>query len=423
MRFQQIVTFGSLAVILLVGGLAAGFFLRHSEGKISREVVKLLDQIDSYADIGRVARRYNYVKAEVAAADPRVKILQPEKFLPGYRVVMGVEPDLVSYALTLIDATGAELHKWPIRYQSLVAETWIKHGINPHGLEIFPDGSIAVNFDGNGDVLARINACGAPVWVADGIYHHSLHLDQDGLLWTWVSPENVEAPQQSIVALEAATGAVVKEIDIFDIVAAAERNGLLLSIPPDYKIRRFTPQVNVAPKHDAFHPNDVEPLPRGLADQYPLFDAGDLVISLRNIDFVGVVDPDTLEIKWSGFGPWIKQHDPDFIGDGVIEIYDNNIHRGRSNLIAVNPATGEMTRRFLSPESHFYSRIQGKHQRLPNGASLVTVPGEGRVMEIDSEGRPIMIYDNIADDGLNGRVFNAIWVPEDFFETLPNCPG
>jgi hypothetical protein len=28
-------------------------------------------------------------------------------------------------------------------------------------------------------------------------------------------------------------------------------------------------------------------------------------------------------VKWSQTGPWLRQHDPDFLSDGRILVYDN----------------------------------------------------------------------------------------------------
>ncbi|PSQ84762.1 MAG: hypothetical protein BRD40_00840, partial [Bacteroidetes bacterium QS_1_65_9] len=64
------------------------------------------------------------------------------------------------------------------------------------------------------------------------------------------------------------------------------------------------------------HINDVEPLPPDLADAYPLFDAGDLVVSVKRLHLVFVFDPDSMTVKWHASDPFVAQHDPDFIGDG-----------------------------------------------------------------------------------------------------------
>jgi len=145
------------------------------------------------------------------------------------------------------------------------------------------------------------------------------------------------------------------------------------------------------------------------------------LISLRNINYVGVLDPDTLDLKWGQHGPWKRQHDPDFTAEGWIDIYNNNVGRAQSDILSVNPESGEVTRSFNSSDNKFASSIQGKQQKLPNGNYLITVPLEGRVVELNSANELVFEYNNIIRDGLNGRTLNAFWVPEDFFDERPLC--
>ena len=421
-RFEKWLTNGSLAVFLVLSGLIAGAVVGHLRLWPTEDVLALSKQIEDYRRFGQWGRPNQFVEADVRAGDPMVRIPRPGDLLPGYRLIMGWDEGLETYSLRLLDETGAERHAWPISYARIAPDGPRVGDMNPHGLEVFPDGSIAVNFGGRARILARLDACGEVIWAARGIYHHSIHLDEDNRLWTWFSPDNIDGQYQNIHALDADSGAVLRDIDIHAIMAAAPENRLMLSVPQDYRFRSLA-GIKVPRDLDLFHPNDVEPLTRAMAAGYPGFEAGDLMISLRHIDAVAILDPDSLEIKWIRHGPWRWQHDPDFVGDGLIEIYDNNPDRGRSNIIEVNLSTGAMRRRFHGPASHFYSRSQGKHQRLPNGASLITVPAEGRVIELTDAGEPVFVFNNVAGDGVNGRTLNAVWVPPDFYDRLPSCPG
>ena len=51
------------------------------------------------------------------------------------------------------------------------------------------------------------------------------------------------------------------------------------------------------------------------------------MISLRNYNLLFVVDPDTWKVKWYQIGPWRRQHDPEFNGDGTITVFNNNTYR------------------------------------------------------------------------------------------------
>jgi hypothetical protein len=148
---------------------------------------------------------------------------------------------------------------------------------------------------------------------------------------------------------------------------------------------------------DPTHLNDIEALPDSLADQYPLFEAGDLLVSLRELDMIFVMDPVSKRVKWNSTGPQIRQHDPDFIGNGWIAIFDNRqdgtdrgTMLGGSRVIALQPGTDSL--KILFPTSHsepFYTEQRGKWQLLENGNMLLTEEEVGRVVEVAPDGSTV----------------------------------
>jgi hypothetical protein len=74
---------------------------------------------------------------------------------------------------------------------------------------------------------------------------------------------------------------------------------------------------------DVTHLDAAEPLPAALADRFPMFAPGDLLVSLRNIDTIAVIDPRTERTRWAPTGPFAKQHDPDRLPNGHIVVFDN----------------------------------------------------------------------------------------------------
>jgi hypothetical protein len=91
------------------------------------------------------------------------------------------------------------------------------------------------------------------------------------------------------------------------------------------------------------------------------------------------------------------QHDPDFIGDGWIGIFDNNrnfMKRGRmlegSRIVAVQPHTDSVEIRFPTSKSDpFYTDTQGKWQQLANGNMLLAEAKGGRVVEVAPNGETV----------------------------------
>ena len=56
---------------------------------------------------------------------------------------------------------------------------------------------------------------------------------------------------------------------------------------------------------------DVEELGPELADAFPQFAVGDLLVSMRSLNLIAVLDGSTHDVKWWQIGPWHRQHDPD----------------------------------------------------------------------------------------------------------------
>ena len=145
---------------------------------------------------------------------------------------------------------------------------------------------------------------------------------------------------------------------------------------------------------DVTHMNDVEELSEELADDFPLFEAGDLLVSLRNLNVVIVIDGKTEKIKWFFTHPLLRQHDADFVAGGLISIYDNHdeysemsTQLGGSRILTVDPETNDVSIAYSgSAEQPFYSQAAGKHQLLPNGNLLITEAMAGRVFEVTPAG-------------------------------------
>ncbi|MCR9089048.1 MAG: arylsulfotransferase family protein [Rhodobacteraceae bacterium] len=349
--------------------------------------------------------------AGIALPDRGYTLAPGARQQPGYVLVAGLSDDQKTseFAVYLYDAQGAEIHRWPIHYARFDA-TIRPQNVMLHGMEVFEDGSVVVTFD-KGHAIARVDACGETMWSVNGGFHHSITRSGDGGLWTWLGEE--------IVRLDEATGEQTFALDLRRDVASAdggEQRGT-------FAIRTSEPtdrDGDLTYLYDPFHPNDVEMLRPEMADAFPMFEAGDLMISLRELNLVAVLDPQTGVLRWSQIGPWLKQHDPDFHPDGTITVFDNATGTGRSLIRRVDPGEGTQSVEFTGSDAlPFYSWRRGKHQYLPNGNVLLTNAEHGKVLEVDPEGRLVWSRDMVWDATRNLIVTEARHVPPDFFESGP----
>ena len=103
----------------------------------------------------------------------------------------------------------------------------------------------------------------------------------------------------------------------------------IFGIRSDYPFQRFKDNPTGDVGEDIFHPNDLDVLTAELAPAFPMFEAGDLLLSFRTPSLVVVLGADDHRVNWYQNGPWQFQHDPDFTADGTISVYSNFSGHGR----------------------------------------------------------------------------------------------
>jgi hypothetical protein len=357
---------------------------------------------------------------EYVSREP-VRIHRPELVGDGYYVLVGWSQDLDSYAALLHDHLGRHLHTWKLDYLAWDPDGPTNTSDMPHGFQVLRDGSVIVGFD-KGDFLFRIDACGDPVWMRAGIYHHSIQLADNGTFWTWRAVGHPDGHYQYLAKLDVDSGDTIREISLVDdVIKKMGEESIIFGVRPDFEFVKFDTVPKDVDPYDIFHPNDIDVLSTRLAEEFPDFDPGDLLISLRQNNLVAVLDSTMGRVKWWSHGPWRLQHDPDFTSDGKISIYNNNSGRHRSEIIKIDPETGDVSNELFGGDIKFYSGGMGKHQYLPNGNVLIVVPEEGRLVEVTKDGDPVIEFSNIAFDEFNGHVQNGVWLPPDYFQRLPAC--
>ena len=314
----------------------------------------------------------------------------------------------------LFNRQGDVVHQW--RFEEETALKSRADHINriiPHGAVVERDGSITATFDG-AMVMTRIDACSNVMWAKEGYFHHSMTRAalQPNAYWTW---DNTE-----VALIDGETGEIVKSLSMREIARANPHLDIL-------GIRQIDAYDGAEEADDPYHPNDVEPLPAAYADAFPQFEAGDLLMSFRSLNLVAVVDQDTAQIKWHAIGYWRRQHDPDWAPDGTIRVYDNNMHRGASRLVSIDPQTNKYKLLVDGEKHHFYSRIRGKHQWTPEGRVIFSSPDQGRIIELDETGEVsfefVNLYDRARDEALVVTEAQLINPDEIDMAALERCAG
>jgi hypothetical protein len=344
----------------------------------------------------------------------------------------------------LIDMEGTELHSWPLDFFRIWPDpthlTEQKRPKTPYdhhsqGMLVLPDGSIIVNFGYLG--TAKLDKCGDVLWTVDRMTRHFVSPDGNGNYWIGANREidNISDDlllfginrdwlkatyqrYENTMLRVSSEGEVLEEVSVLQMFYDAGLEGSLydsLLIAPD----------------DPTHHNNIEIVTEALADKIDAVNAGDMLLSIRNMHMLVIVDRDTYAIKWKYSGGFTRQHDPDITPEGNIIVFNNsqkaygfNRVKG-SSLTELDPATDQI--RIVHPQEGqpgFYSRIFGTHQALSNGNIFVSEGLAGRVFEINSKGDIVWEYVSRYDDAHASVVEDAYRFDQDYFTVGDwNCPA
>jgi hypothetical protein len=347
------------------------------------------------------------------------------------------------FTASLIDMNGDEVHSWDIAYSKVWPKA--KHlifqapdgAICIHGAHLYPNGDIVLSFgSGNfpyGGGLVKIDKDSHILWSISENTHHDVNLDDDGNIWACAhylhSSRDERFPLldppffEDYLLCASPSGKVIKRISMLEAIYRSGREGMLFANGGN---ELYPGKGDYG---DRLHLNNVEVLGKGLADKFPEFNVGDILVSFRNIDTIAVIDTNTQMVKWSLTGLFLRQHDPDFLPNGNIMVFDNrkddNGGRifGGSRVIEIDPLTQQIVWSYEgSKDKPFCSLIRSKQSILPNGNFLVVESEKGRVIEVtrDKEKRIVWEYVNKVKDGFVGVITQADRRPREWYTFISN---
>ncbi|WP_284165216.1 arylsulfotransferase family protein [Frigidibacter sp. SD6-1] len=347
-----------------------------------------------------------------------VTLSLPDEMQPGVTFVAGLFGQVLGFRLYAAD--GTLLKEWPTDFFKIAPDE-MKHRYHAliHGDFLFPNGDVLANLDGRG--LVRFDACGEIRWRNHDRSHHAIFVDDKGDIWTPIGADPVRelriAPMpfafDHLARFDPDTGAKLEEINLLDALLKGPGPGLV--------------QADFAHLDDVLHINDVEVLSDALAPAFPMFKAGDVLVSSRNLSQLWVIDRESHAVKWWFAGPLRSQHDADFRPDGTISALDNrpagvarasNNHLGGlggSRILLIDPASGASRVAYQSDARNiFYTPFRGKQELEPNGNLLITETDGGRVFEVTPDGKPVWQFVNEWDPERLGWVMGAGRYPPDY---------
>lgn len=302
----------------------------------------------------------------------------------------------------LIDREGALLRSWVLpgrahcEHAELLSSGLLAVLCEREGLVILePDGTVALEVPGN--------------------VHHDVAELEDGSLLVAVRDEARRYRGRSVVfdsilqvLPDGTTRTFWSSYDQLETLRGLHDQGELDTMPPlrilVHYLWRWV-RGKAINDHDYYHLNAVGVLGEtSLGRRDGRFRSGNLLISLRNADTIAILDGDTLEPVWHwGEGTLELPHDPTWLPEGHLLVFDNGTRRGTSRVLEVDPRAGEIVWHYPEGESHsLFSEWRGSSQRLPGGNTLICESERGHVLEVTPEGRVVWEFWN-PDLGEKGR--------------------
>lgn len=397
-------------------GLGLGTTGRPPSGLLRQAISGVSDMI-SYSRDAFFATPSQHLRPRGHAGNG-VTVSVPARMQPGVTLLSGLFGQTLGFRLYAAD--GTLLKEWPIDFFKIAPDE-MNHRYHAliHGEYLYSDGDIVANLDGRG--LVRFDACGKIRWRNHDRTHHSVFVDENGDIWTPLTPDPQSdatiAPKpftmDHVARFDPDTGEKLEEIDLLKALQDGPGTGLV--------------QTNHARLDDVLHINDVEVLSTAMAPAFPMFRAGDLLVSSRNLSQLWVIDRQTKTIKWWFAGPNLSQHDPDFRADGTIAMFDNRPSGdpspandfvgtlGGSRILVIDPATGKSRAVYRGDaQNTFYSPYRGKQELEPNGNMLIAETDAGRAFEVTPDGTVVWDYVNGWDETRVGWVMGAARYPESY---------
>ena len=295
----------------------------------------------------------------------------------------------------------------PLKPESMIEEVPALIGASPH--HFFDDGSYLV-WPYGGAGLYRMDPCGNVVWKQDGLYHHHFSV-VDGKLYLLGLPSNeiLEDDQKKWNHTE-----IINVIDIEsgDILRSIRIEEIAKTNLPDFDPFFYKKWTNKLDKkgrlrRDFLHPNKIDVLPAEMKDQYPTLPEGAMMVSMRNVNLVFVMDPETLKIVWYSHGHTQLQHDPKFIGDNKISVF-NNSYDGNSddkedpsNFTSIRNydfGTEKWTTRYNAKAINGFTEFGGNFDISDGGNLVLNIALQGRVVEIAPDGEVLFEFISTKDD-------------------------
>jgi len=304
-------------------------------------------------------------------------------------------------AVYMLDMDGKVVHRWYMPFRKAFpnpehVHSWVKVQMKITNFHLYPNGDMLIIYSALGDTpygygMAKIDKDSNLIWTYPQTAHHDLY----------VAPNNGEIYALIQYFQRKPTPGLEKLYFpvLMDYIVKLSPEGKELwriSIGEAFVGTPYQSEYLIRKGWDYFHTNTISRLEPEMAKYFPMFKEGQLLISIRNLNALAVIDPDTKKVVWAARGNWKWQHAACFTKNGTIVMFDNKglqrVGKKGSRVLELNPKTMETRQIYPTKGERFGTRIYGRLHMLPNG-NIMIAEGEGlRALEITSGGELVWSY-------------------------------
>jgi hypothetical protein len=348
---------------------------------------------------------------ELTPAATATLVDQPDKTFDGFTLYTCSSTEANSSRAFLINMRREVVHKWSLSFSQIWPHPSHLRGPVQDSLVCifachpYPNGDLLVVLHGleqiaNGYGLIKLDKDSNVLWKYAANIHHDVDVGDDGTIYAIQHDIADDMPAglefiptpclvDSLVLLGPDGTLKKKPIPILEAFRDSRYRALLDCLERGPR-RKPAPGAPAGPHfdektlmRDAVHMNSVAVLRHGLAPRFPAFKAGQVLFSLRHLDAVGVLDPDSGALVWAARGPWHAQHDAQFLDNSRLLIFDNGGLLKGSRVLEYDPQTQAIPWSYSGEgRTPFYTSEKGMSQRLSNGNTLIVNSEAGELLEV-----------------------------------------
>jgi hypothetical protein len=343
---------------------------------------------------------------------------KPRKTYDGFTLcTFASTDDAMNTQAYLLDMRYKVKHRWKVPFSKI----WP----NPHhvptpvrdsyvcffGCHLYPNGDLLAVLHGMqqtvvGYGLVKLDKDSNILWKYAAGVHHDVEVTADGTIYA-IQHETVNSMPNglefipvpsivdSLIVLSPKGELQGKPLPILEAFRDSPYATLLASLEPSKQRKKeeerpipLTAQGidEQRRREDALHTNALQVLTPALAQKFPGWKAGQVLITLRNLDAIAVVDLELRSVVWAARGPWQGQHDAQFLENGNLLLFDNQGLPKGSRVLEYNPRTQAFPWAYSGENwGPFYSSERGTCQRLLNGNTLVVNSTGMEILEVTPE--------------------------------------